>query len=72
MELSEFQKLIGEIDFDLINDWEQGFLESLEFQLKRGRTLNETQIGKLRQICDCWSDRSVKSSLWPKGSLKWD
>ena len=72
MDLSDFQKLVGEVDFGLLNDWEQEFLESVELQLQRNRTLTKTQLAKVTQICESWSDRVVKSSLWPKGSLKWD
>lgn len=72
MELAEFQSLVNEIDFDLLSDWEQEFLESVESQLQRNQTLTKTQIGKVNQICDSWSDRSCKSALWPKGSLKWE
>lgn len=65
MDLSEYEKLVSDLDFDLLDDWEQGFLESVEFQIQRGRILTKTQIGKLRQICEKSGDRCVKSSLWP-------
>jgi len=66
MDLPEYKKVSLVLDFDLLNDWEQDFLESVESQLLGGRSLTKTQAGKVRQICEKSGDRSVRSSLWPE------
>lgn len=65
MDSSEFKKLVADVDFDLLTDWEQEFLESVESKLQKNLVLTKIQTMKVREICDESGDRNVKSSLWP-------
>ena len=50
MEEKRFEHIMGYLDFDDLNDWEQEFVESVETRFKTLGFLTERQEDKLEQI----------------------
>ena len=50
MDDGRFKHIMGYLDFNLLTDWEQEFVESIERQFKARGNLTEKQEDKLEKI----------------------
>ena len=50
MDGARFKHIMGYMDFDLLTDWEQEFIESIEYQFKNLGYLTERQEDVLEKI----------------------